>query len=111
MREAVASDCRQKRKIAAFEMRDFGVPPTQDTDGDTLPDICDTCPGGVPSTDGSDRDFDGLGDLPSGALELPSGMALEARYADISDQLERKAAGIRVYASQIQRRLIGVRRV
>ena len=37
------------------------------------------------------------------ASELPDGLALEARYADISDQLERKAAGIRLYASQIQR--------
>jgi LmbE family N-acetylglucosaminyl deacetylase len=49
------------------------------------------------------NDFSGLSDMPAGHLELPRGMALEARYADISDELERKAAGIRVYASQIQR--------
>ena len=30
-------------------------------------------------------------------------MELEARYADIGEQLERKAAGLRVYASQIER--------
>ena len=30
-------------------------------------------------------------------------MTLEARYADISDQLERKGAGLRVYASQMPR--------
>jgi LmbE family N-acetylglucosaminyl deacetylase len=28
---------------------------------------------------------------------------MEARYADISDQLERKLASLRMYASQIQR--------
>jgi LmbE family N-acetylglucosaminyl deacetylase len=32
---------------------------------------------------------------------LPEGVTLEARYADISDQLERKSAGLRVYASQM----------
>ena len=32
-----------------------------------------------------------------------AGLRMEARYADISDQLERKAAGLRVYASQVQR--------
>ncbi len=34
---------------------------------------------------------------------LPAGLHLEARYADISDQLERKVAGLRLYASQLQR--------
>jgi LmbE family N-acetylglucosaminyl deacetylase len=36
-------------------------------------------------------------------VELPTGLLMEARYADISDQLERKVAGLRVYASQVQR--------
>jgi LmbE family N-acetylglucosaminyl deacetylase len=49
------------------------------------------------------HDFQGIADLPGGGIELPSGLALEARYADIGEQLERKAAGLRVYASQIQR--------
>jgi LmbE family N-acetylglucosaminyl deacetylase len=48
-------------------------------------------------------DFGGLDDLPGGGPSLPAGLALEARYADISETLERKAAGIRVYASQIER--------
>jgi LmbE family N-acetylglucosaminyl deacetylase len=34
---------------------------------------------------------------------LPDGLTLEARYADVSDQLERKVAGLKVYASQLQR--------
>jgi LmbE family N-acetylglucosaminyl deacetylase len=42
-------------------------------------------------------------DLDMASIGLPPGHSLEARYADISEQLERKAAGIRVYASQIQR--------
>jgi len=46
------------------------------------------------------RDFTGPRDLPGG-IDLPPGLGLEARYSDISDMLERKAAGIRVYASQI----------
>lgn len=36
-------------------------------------------------------------------VELADGMTLEARYADISDQLERKSAGLRVYGSQMPR--------
>jgi LmbE family N-acetylglucosaminyl deacetylase len=36
-------------------------------------------------------------------VELPAGLVMEARYADISDQLERKLAGLRLYASQVQR--------
>lgn len=47
--------------------------------------------------------FSGLADLPAGALDLPAGLGLEARYADISDMLERKTAGLRMYASQIRR--------
>jgi LmbE family N-acetylglucosaminyl deacetylase len=47
--------------------------------------------------------FNGLSDLPPGSLELPPGVRLEARYSDISDQLERKSAALRVYASQVSR--------
>jgi LmbE family N-acetylglucosaminyl deacetylase len=49
------------------------------------------------------NDFNGLADLGVDALGLPSGVELEARYADIGEFMERKAAGVRVYASQIQR--------
>ncbi len=45
----------------------------------------------------------GLQALESQGAELPAGCRVEARYADISDQLERKVAGLRLYASQIQR--------
>ena len=38
-----------------------------------------------------------------GDVRLPRGMALEARYSDITDVIERKAAGLRLYASQIVR--------
>ncbi len=37
------------------------------------------------------------------ALELPVGVDVEAQYSDISEVLARKAAGIRVYASQLPR--------
>jgi LmbE family N-acetylglucosaminyl deacetylase len=37
------------------------------------------------------------------AVEMTEGTTLEARYADISDQLERKSAGLLVYASQMPR--------
>jgi hypothetical protein len=37
------------------------------------------------------------------AVALPDDLTLEARYADISDQLERKSAGLKVYASQMPR--------
>jgi LmbE family N-acetylglucosaminyl deacetylase len=47
--------------------------------------------------------FDGLADLDEHDVELPDGLSLEARYADISDQIERKNAGLRSYPSQIQR--------
>ena len=36
-------------------------------------------------------------------LDLPAGVNVEAQYSDISDVLARKAAGIRVYASQLPR--------
>jgi hypothetical protein len=48
-------------------------------------------------------DFHGRSDLPAAATSLPFGTALEARYADISDVLERKAAGVAVYGSQVPR--------
>jgi LmbE family N-acetylglucosaminyl deacetylase len=47
--------------------------------------------------------FDGLPDLGDRAFALPEGLAVESRFSDISDQLERKSAGIRMYASQIRR--------
>ncbi len=37
------------------------------------------------------------------ALDLPAGVQVEAQYSDISDVLARKAAGIRVYSSQLPR--------
>jgi LmbE family N-acetylglucosaminyl deacetylase len=48
------------------------------------------------------RDFTGPAELDS-PIDLPRGIDLESRYAEISENLERKAAGIRVYGSQIQR--------
>ena len=48
-------------------------------------------------------DFHGQADLPPAMAGLPPGTALEARYADISDVLERKAAGVAVYGSQVPR--------
>jgi LmbE family N-acetylglucosaminyl deacetylase len=48
------------------------------------------------------NDFNGLADL-GGDAGLPPGVALEARYSDISDQMERKQAGLRVYSGQMQR--------
>ena len=47
--------------------------------------------------------FSGLADLASQYIDVPVGLALEARYADISDQLERKNAALQMYASQIHR--------
>jgi LmbE family N-acetylglucosaminyl deacetylase len=48
-------------------------------------------------------DFEGPG--AGGRLDvgLPAGVGLEPQYSDISEMMERKAAGIRLYASQIQR--------
>ena len=48
-------------------------------------------------------EFTGLSDLAGQDIGVPRGLALEARYADISDQLERKSAGIKTYAGEIQR--------
>ena len=47
--------------------------------------------------------FSGLADLASQDIVVPPGLGLEARYADISDQLERKNAGLKMYAGQVQR--------
>ena len=47
--------------------------------------------------------FSGPADLAGQDIDVPPGLALEARYADISDQLERKGAGLKTYASQVQR--------
>ena len=49
------------------------------------------------------NDFAGLADLADQDIHVPVGLALEARYADISDQLERKAAGLKMYPGQVQR--------
>lgn len=48
-------------------------------------------------------DFRGLTDWPADALGLPRGIELEARYSDISEMMERKAAALRLYASQLPR--------
>jgi LmbE family N-acetylglucosaminyl deacetylase len=45
--------------------------------------------------------FSGLRDLDGQGIAVPRGLTLEARYADISDQLERKGAGLQMYASVI----------
>jgi LmbE family N-acetylglucosaminyl deacetylase len=47
-------------------------------------------------------DFGGQADLPLDSDSLGEGRALQARYADISEFLDRKVAGLRVYASQIE---------
>ena len=36
-------------------------------------------------------------------LDLPLGVNVEPQYADISDVIDRKTAGIKLYASQIER--------
>jgi len=46
-------------------------------------------------------DFRRPADLPDAPLDLPPGLDLTAQYADIGDQMERKAAGLRLYASQV----------
>jgi LmbE family N-acetylglucosaminyl deacetylase len=47
--------------------------------------------------------FAGPSDLAGQAIDVPHGLALEARYADISDQLERKSAGLKMYAREVTR--------
>ena len=54
--------------------------------------------------------FGSLEDLPAGALDgIPDGVHLTPRYADISDQMERKVRGISLYESQIDRLFGGVK--
>jgi LmbE family N-acetylglucosaminyl deacetylase len=54
--------------------------------------------------------FSRLEDLPPAALEdLPRGISLWPEYADISDQVEQKVTGVRLYASQLERLFGGVR--
>jgi LmbE family N-acetylglucosaminyl deacetylase len=55
------------------------------------------------------NDFRGPSQLPDGGLGLPPGVALEARYIDITEQMDRKAAGIELYASQLPRLFEGER--
>ena len=48
--------------------------------------------------------FEGLEQLPAGSLGgVPAGVALTPRYADISEELERKVQGILLYESQLGR--------
>jgi LmbE family N-acetylglucosaminyl deacetylase len=48
--------------------------------------------------------FQSIEELPKAALEgIPEGTYLTPRYADISDQLERKVRGIAMYESQLDR--------
>jgi LmbE family N-acetylglucosaminyl deacetylase len=50
------------------------------------------------------NNFQSLDELPAGALDgIPEEILLTPRYADISDQLERKVRGISMYGSQIER--------
>ena len=56
------------------------------------------------------RAFQSLDDLPDGALNgIPQGTYLTPRYADISDQLEKKVRGIAMYESQMDRLFGGVK--
>jgi len=48
------------------------------------------------------RDFTTPSELDT-PLDLPRSLDVEARYSEISDSMERKAAGIRLYSSQITR--------
>lgn len=48
-------------------------------------------------------DFEGPANWAAGGLELPAGFELQPRYSDISEMLDRKAAGIRLYGSQVRR--------
>ena len=58
------------------------------------------------------NDFRRLEDLPAGALaSLPEDVVISPEYADVSDQLERKITGIRIYESQIGRLFGGTRQM
>jgi LmbE family N-acetylglucosaminyl deacetylase len=50
------------------------------------------------------NDFRRLDDLPAGSLaELPADVAIAPEYADVTDMLDRKIQGIRLYESQLER--------
>ena len=49
------------------------------------------------------NDFGGLSGEGARDLDLPAGVGVEPQYSDIGDMLERKAAGIQLYASQLPR--------
>jgi LmbE family N-acetylglucosaminyl deacetylase len=54
--------------------------------------------------------FRHIDDLPPGTLSgMPGGLSLVAEYADVSDQLERKISGVRLYESQLDRLFGGVK--
>ena len=54
--------------------------------------------------------FGSLEDLPARALHgIPEGVHLTPRYADITDQIERKVRGIALYESQIDRLFGGIK--
>ncbi len=56
--------------------------------------------------------FGQLDDLPPGALAgLPEGVTLVPEYGDISDMLERKINGVRLYGSQLDRLFGGERQM
>lgn len=48
-------------------------------------------------------DFAGPSDTGLPGLDLPTGVVLEAQYSDITDVMERKQAGLSLYASQMPR--------
>jgi LmbE family N-acetylglucosaminyl deacetylase len=48
-------------------------------------------------------DFDGQSAHGGPRLDLPAGVALEPEYSDITEVMDRKAAGLRVYATQLPR--------
>ena len=56
------------------------------------------------------EDFGRLEDMPAGSFDaLPAGISLNAEFADISDQLERKIRAIALYESQIERLFDGTK--
>ena len=56
--------------------------------------------------------FQTLEDLPEGALAgIPRDVLMTPRYADITDQMERKVRGISLYESQIDRLFGGVKQM
>ncbi len=48
-------------------------------------------------------DFEGSATAERLGLDLPNGVGLEAEYSDISEVIDRKAAGLRLYPSQMSR--------